>query len=236
MDYVQNYQNTVNIADQILDSAQSGGETRAGGGLAAREKRRELSTEVPDFNQVRAQYMNTVRNLSYGDGEQKPSAMDEFQAREKLSYGLGSPDALSGEGLSGGSEDFLSSLIQSESSGNSKAFRKNKDGRTFAGLVQMGTARLADYNAATGSDVTQADLMQNDSVQAEVIKWHVGDLRKLATTLAETSGMDINGLISVGHLGGRTGMVNFAKSGGKYNKKDELGTSLSSYYQRFKNK
>jgi hypothetical protein len=48
--------------------------------------------------------------------------------------------------------------------------------------------------------------------------------------------MDVDGLVAVGHLGGRTGMANFATSGGKYNKRDELGTHLMDYYTRFKSK
>jgi hypothetical protein len=231
MDYAQNYLNTSSLADRIREGAASGTTAKAGGGLAAREKRREAAKEEPDFAAIRAEYFNSVRNM-FSSMEDTPVAK-----KEELSYGLPSaPVAGGSQGLSFGGEDFLSSLIKSESSGNAQAFRTNKDGETYAGLVQIGNARIADYNKATGSDVTQADILQNSAVQNEVINWHVADLRKLATKLSETSGMDINGLIAVGHLGGRGGMTQFANTSGKYNKKDELGTSLSDYYARFKSK
>lgn len=236
MDYAQNYKNTTSLADRIRQGAASGQNTKAGGGLASREKQRELATDEPDFAAVRAEYFNSVRNMFSSMEDSKTPSMDAYK-QEKLSYGLPSAPVSGGsEGLSMGGEDFLSSLIKSESSGNAQAFRTNKNGETYAGLVQIGEARIADYNKATGSDVTQADLLQNSAVQKDIINWHINDLRGLATKLSETTGMDINGLIAVGHLGGRSGMTQFAESGGKYNKKDELGTSLSDYYTRFKGK
>jgi hypothetical protein len=62
------------------------------------------------------------------------------------------------------------------------------------------------------------------------------DLTNLAEDLSAKTGMDVDGLVAVGHLGGRTGMANFATTGGKYNKRDELGTHLMDYYTRFKSK
>jgi hypothetical protein len=235
MDYALSYSNTTSLADRILQGAASGNAVKAGGGLAAREKRKEVAASEPDFNEIRAQYFNSVRNMFSSMEDSETPAMGAYKG-EKLSYGLPEATVSGGSGeLSMGGEDFLSSLIKSESSGNAQAVRTNKDGETYAGLVQIGKARIADYNKATGSDVTQADLLQNSGVQTDVINWHINDLRKLATKLSETSGMDINGLIAVGHLGGRGGMTQFANSGGKYNKQDELGTSLSDYYSRFKN-
>jgi len=232
MDYKLSYSNTASLADRIRQGAASGTVTKAGGGLAAREKRREAAASEPDFNEIRAQYFNSVRNM-FSSMEDTPAPAK----KEELSLGLPKATVVGGsEGLSFGGQDFLSSLIQSESSGNAQAFRTNKDGETYAGLVQMGEARLTDYNKATGSDVTQADLLQNATVQNEVINWHINDLRKLATKLSETSGMDINGLIAVGHLGGRGGMTQFANSGGKYNPRDEEKTHLADYYSRFKSK
>lgn len=232
MDYTLSYSNTTSLADRIRQGAASGTVTKAGGGLAAREKRREAAASEPDFNEIRAQYFNSVRSM-FSSMEDTPAPAK----KEELSLGLPKATVVGGsEGLSFGGEDFLSSLIQSESSGDAQAFRTNKDGETYAGLVQIGKARITDYNKATGSDVSQADLLQNSAVQKDVIDWHVSDLRKLATKLSQTSGMDINGLIAVGHLGGRSGMTQFADTSGKYNKQDELGTSLSDYYSRFKSK
>jgi hypothetical protein len=80
-----------------------------------------------------------------------------------------------------------------------------------------------------------ADLLTTDWIQKDVIDWHIKDLSKLANKLSKETGLDAQGLVAVGHLGGRTGMANFAATGGEYNKSDELGTSLMDYYERFKN-
>ena len=48
-----------------------------------------------------------------------------------------------------------------------------------------------------------------------------------------TDGYDRDGLRAVAHLGGKGGMKNFVRSKGQYNPKDQLGTSLQDYYDKF---
>ena len=51
--------------------------------------------------------------------------------------------------------DFMSKLIQSESSGDTEAEITIADGRKFTGALQFGAARLADFKQATGIRFTQ---------------------------------------------------------------------------------
>ena len=46
-------------------------------------------------------------------------------------------------------------------------------------------------------------------------------------------GYSKEGLLAVGHLGGKSGMEQFVKSKGQYDPEDALGTSLSEYYDKF---
>ncbi|WP_438975003.1 hypothetical protein [Roseicyclus sp.] len=130
--------------------------------------------------------------------------------------------------------DFLEALIQSESSGNPQASYTTRDGRTFAGLLQFGEARLADYRRATGESFTQHEFVQDLELQQRVGQWHVADIGKAIDALDDAAdGYDRDGLTSVAHLGGITGMRRFVQSAGTYNPSDELGTSLQDYYERF---
>lgn len=70
MNYAKSYLNTRNLAAMIRESATSGKVEKAGGGLGAREKRREQLAEEPDFETIRAQYINTVQDL-FKDNIQK---------------------------------------------------------------------------------------------------------------------------------------------------------------------
>ena len=70
--------------------------------------------------------------------------------------------------------------------------------------------------------------------QQRVGQWHVADIGKAIDALGEAAdGYDRDGLTSVAHLGGISGMRRFVQSGGAYNPSDELGTSLQDYYERF---
>jgi len=236
MNYGKNYLNASKLAEEIRSGASQGKVTKVAGGLAGREEIRKELTTKPDFEVVRANYMNDIVDMFSSLGSKK----EELAQKEDpmgLSFGLDSVDLNSTNPSDYGttSGDFLSRLIQQESSGNRGAVYegKNEDkGNKYVGLVQMGAERLEDYNKATGSDVTQADLMQSPRIEDEVIKWHIQDLTTLATKLAEKTGMDVEGLVSVGHLGGRTGMMKFAEGG--YNPRDENKTSLQQYYDKFK--
>ena len=131
-------------------------------------------------------------------------------------------------------DNFLARLTQSESSGNSQAEITIKDGRRFVGSLQFGSARLKDYQEATGTTFTQSEFKANESLQDEVAQWHIQDIDKAIDALGDAAkGYDRDGLRSVAHLGGKGGMAKFVKSGGKHNPADELGTSLQDYYQKF---
>lgn len=78
MNYAKNYLNTRSLAAMIRESAASGKVEKAAGGLGAREKRREQVSETPDFDTIRATYMNYVQDM-FRDNIQKriDSAADE---------------------------------------------------------------------------------------------------------------------------------------------------------------
>tara|TARA_R110002153_G_scaffold179047_2_gene332445 strand:- start:2963 stop:3787 length:825 start_codon:yes stop_codon:yes gene_type:complete len=139
--------------------------------------------------------------------------------------------------LSTNTDPFIESLTQSESSGNTQAEITIKDGRTFAGKLQFGEARLQDYKAATGKAFTQDEFKADEVLQDEVGAWHVAEIDKVIDALGDAAkGYDRNGLRSVAHLGGQGGMRQFVKSSGEYNPADELGTSLQDYYEKFSGK
>lgn len=237
MNYARNYLNTANLADRIRESMIEGQKVKPAGGLAARQERQKArKEETADFEVIRANYMNDIRNM-FSDfvSEEKP-----VEGPAQLSFGLEpapvrseNPEdyALGAEVNLG--DDFYNKLIMSESSGNPQAVYTTSDGRSYVGLGQIGEARLQDYNKATGSNVEQADMLQNVRLQKEVLNWHLSDLSNYAKALAEETGMNALGLVAVGHLGGRTGMTKFAKSRGKHSPSDELGTSLMDYYRKF---
>jgi hypothetical protein len=129
---------------------------------------------------------------------------------------------------------FEKQLNQSESSGNTKADRTNKDGKRFVGAAQFGEDRLDDARKALGIDFTMDEFKNNPKLQKRVYGWHIKDIDKAINNLGEQGkNYDRNGLRSVAHLGGIEGMNKYVKSGGQYNPKDELGTYLSDYYAKF---
>ena len=131
-------------------------------------------------------------------------------------------------------DPFIERLTQSESSGNTQAEITIKDGRTFAGKLQFGEARLQDYKAATGKTFTQDEFKADEVLQDQIGAWHIADIDKAIDKLGDVAkNYDRNGLRSVAHLGGKGGMAKFVQSGGEYNPSDELGTSLQSYYDKF---
>jgi hypothetical protein len=133
-----------------------------------------------------------------------------------------------------GNSAFLDKLILSESSGRSDAEITIADGRRHVGKLQMGQARLKDYQAATGQKFTQDEFKADPALQDEVAQWHFKDIDNAIDALGDAAkGYDRDGLRSVAHLGGKGGMRKFVKSGGKYNPADELGTSLKTYYDKF---
>ena len=64
--------------------------------------------------------------------------------------------------------------------------------------------------------------------------WHAADFDKAIDALGlNTDGYNLDGLRSVAHLGGKSGMKKYVQSKGSYNPADQLGTSLQDYYDKF---
>jgi len=133
-------------------------------------------------------------------------------------------------------ERFILRLAGSESSGNPDAEYTVEDGRRFVGLLQFGKARLTDYKRDTGTKFTQDQFKKDLELQGDVAIWHINDIDKTIDSVIENSAFkNRDGLRAVAHLGGKTGMKKFVRSNGEYNPKDELGTSLLDYYNKFSN-
>jgi hypothetical protein len=145
---------------------------------------------------------------------------------------------------------FTTNLSASESSNNPTASNTTGDGREFGGLFQFGEMRLADYNAANGTNVT-VDGLKDGSVSAEqqkaIQKWSVADIDSYidSENLKNYEGTTINGVTitrnsmrAVAHLGGKEGLKKFLSTQGEYNPTDnpqnpEQGTTLLDYAKKF---
>ena len=237
MDYRKGYMSAVSMADRIRENAQKGLTTNTRTGLASKPSD-SIGYTPPDLESIRAKYIVDIQDMFAFSGDkvagqgQVQTYLDTLKSNYSLEN-LSAPSA-SSEGHTDNS--LLSQLIYSESGNNPNASRVNDDGRRFVGLVQMGEARLEDYNKANKANLTLDDFKGNPDLERSVISWHMKDLTALAEEMSAKTGMDVNGLVAVGHLGGRTGMAKFATTGGKYNPMDQEKTSLMDYYTRFKSK
>lgn len=135
---------------------------------------------------------------------------------------------------SGDANSFRDRLKRSESSGDSEVQIKLEDGRTMTGAYQFGDARLKDYMKANKTKFTTEQFRKNPDLQEEVFQWHMKDIDSKISELKGAEGMSRDGLRAVAHLGGKTGMIKYVQSGGKYNPADDFGTKLSDYYNKFK--
>ena len=71
--------------------------------------------------------------------------------------------------------------------------------------------------------------------RALVAVWHIADIDKAIDALGDAvAGYDRDGLRAVTNLGGVGAMKQFVRTKGEYNPADELGTSLHSYYDKFR--
>ena len=65
-------------------------------------------------------------------------------------------------------------------------------------------------------------------------KLDIPDIDKAIDALGDkASEYSRDGLRAVAYLGGKAGMKKFVRSNGEYNPEDELGSSLSEYYEKF---
>lgn len=135
--------------------------------------------------------------------------------------------------------DITSALIASESSGDPQAEYVADDGSRYSGALQIGSQRLADANAALGTNYSQDDLINDQAIQNTVNDWHMRDLaRQVDSFMAElgdeAANWSRNSLIAASHIGGVGGMKRHVRSGGEYDPQDALGTSISDYVNRFR--
>ena len=203
--------------------------------------RREKTSAEPElgfmsgmFNRVYASNKTIKEQLrQYEDGSTRAMTIDGkpvnmLNGDNNISLDV---DNKSAEGI----ENFISQLKKSESSGDDRSLRTNKDNRQFGGGLQFGMARLKEYMNETGAEFDLDSFIDDSRLQKEVGLWHIKNIDtnigKIKNIPAKFSNQ--NGLRAVAHLGGVKGMKKFISSGGKYNPKDELGTSLLDYYTRF---
>lgn len=143
-----------------------------------------------------------------------------------------------------GINNFISSLSMSESTNNPTSRRTNKDGDEYGGELNFGIARLQDYMEDTGAEFDMDAFIDDPKLQKKVGLWHINSIDKEIAQIKNIPAdiSDQNGLRAVAHLGGLDGMKEFISSrmpdatGKVYNTKDELGTSLMLYYNKFSKK
>ncbi|MCG7628394.1 hypothetical protein MHM88_11300 [Epibacterium sp. MM17-32] len=164
------------------------------------------------------------KHMTYRAKARVAAFTDEFSAN------IGLLAAGAGDGASS-AEEWIAKMTMSESSGDSSVI--NPEG--YGGWLQFGQDRLDDYNSAHGTDITVAEFAQDEALQRKVNVWHVQDIDKLISENGYLSqGYSLDGLRAVAHLGGKTGMMEFAETGGANgNTADSNGTSLSAYYRKF---
>jgi len=193
-------------------------------------KKRSGKSDLESMSEER-DFMSRAFDKVQSNNEMMTAALRE---QDKAKAMKSTVNNLDGDATSEGDLNFLSSLAQSESSGNSKAERTNKDGRKFAGTLQFGEARLTDARKALGLTFSMEEFKNNPELQEKIGAWHIKDIDKAIAALGDSSkGYNKNGLRAVAHLGGIGGMKKYVKSAGRYNTKDEEGTYLSDYYTKF---
>ena len=143
-----------------------------------------------------------------------------------------------------GIEDYYSALSMSESTNDPTSRRTNRDDKEFGGELNFGIDRLLDYMRDTGAEFDMDAFIDDPKLQKEVGLWHINsidkEIAKIKNIPANIS--DQNGLRAVAHLGGLDGMKKFISSrmpdatGNAYNTKDQLNTTLMSYYTKFSKK
>ena len=142
-----------------------------------------------------------------------------------------------------GKEEALAQKMAAAESSNDHTVVNDQG---YMGKYQFGDARLKDYKDATGVNFKKEDFLNDSKLQDQVFKWHTDDIKNYITknNLDKAIGTEImgipvtiDGLISVAHLGGKSGMKKFVDTGGKYNPSDDprpgKGTSLSNYLEKF---
>ena len=188
-----------------------------------------------------------TQSLAYIQGELAAGRIDQqtYNRMEEYLYKAGvdqgqTPGVTLGKDRASQVSGIIGSLTGTESSGNSGAFRTNTNGKSYGGLIQMGDDRLKDYAKATGSRPISANQFKNlpAAQQRAANEWHINDLISAAQATGAVgkvingTPVTLGGLVAVAHLGGKGGMNKFVQTNGRYNPKDQLGTSLTDYLSK----
>ena len=123
---------------------------------------------------------------------------------------------------------FIRKLAQSESSGDYSA--ENKEG--YVGLLQIGKARLKDFNKANKTNFTMDKFKNSKSMQDRVNRWHLADIDRVYDE--KNISIDRDSFRAIAHLGGISGALKYVETGGEYDPADSNNTKLSDYDKKFR--
>jgi hypothetical protein len=214
------YNNAKTLADRIQagEIKTSGKMSKKPGEGLMRRSMAESGDQREDMLTTISRYLNDIRAET---GEATPlSPLEREMDTVPSSY-----------------DDFANALMMSESSGRPGVQITTSSGgrdQTMTGLFQFSEGRLSDYKKATGERFTVEEFRNNPDLQRQVFNWHISDIdRVIDQNNFLEQGYTRDGLRAVAHLGGITGMMRYARSRGEHNPRDEFGTSLSDYYQKF---
>jgi hypothetical protein len=164
--------------------------------------------------------------------------------REGMIRGLaggGSGLGAAGSGPGAGGGGIVSSLARTESSIDGWGAKNDvpgAGGKGHFGRLQFSKGRLAEASAALGKKITPEAFMADPLLQQEVEDWHFGDidryiaeqgLERALGSMINGTGLTLDSMRAVAHLGGKAGLRRYIESGGRYNPADANGTRLSDY-------
>lgn len=104
-------------------------------------------------------------------------------------------------------DSFIRKLAQSESSGDYSA--ENKEG--YVGLLQIGKARLKDFNKANKTNFTMDKFKNSKSMQDRVNRWHLADIDRVYDE--KNISIDRDSFRAIAHLGGISGALKYVETG-----------------------
>lgn len=225
------YKNVYDNAKTLADQIQAGGlKPRSKPQSSGLMKRAMENSDAPRDDMLTTLSRYLV-NINAGP------KVEDFSTTEAMTQAMrpvARPGSSEREPLSG---NFADALMRSESGGRSDIqITAESSGReqTMTGLFQFSEDRLNDYKKSTGKDFTVEEFRSDPELQKEAFNWHISDIdRVIDANNFVVQGYSRNGLRAVAHLGGKTGMIRYAASGGEYNPSDKFGTALSDYYQDF---
>lgn len=170
MEYAKSYLNSRTLADKIRESAATGKVSKAGGGLASRETRRTEFLKEPDFEEIRASYMNSVQDM-FRDSIQKridsvtdESLMDELTGGSTVGEAVRpqkNPKFFAKNYPETPERDLLAMTIQAEAGGEGyegmlavgsvidNRLRSGKFGDTYKDVV-LAPGQFSAWNSLTG--------------------------------------------------------------------------------------